>query len=332
MTTIRRRGLLAALPLLPAAGTAAALAQGTAAPPEWSPDRPIRMLVGFAAGGSTDTTARIIGQAIGPGLGQQVVVENRTGAGGNVASEHVARSAPDGYTLVMGSMGTHTANQALYRELPFHVVRDFSAVSLVALSYALLVVHPSVPIRTVPELIAHAKANPGRLNAGTGGGGTSQHFAASVFEHVAGVRFTMVHYRGGAPAAADLVSGRVDLIFAPTVEVLEQVRAGRLRAIATSRPRPLDVLPEVPTIAAALPGYEFRSWLGVFAPAGTPAPVLARLSREIAAAVRRPEVRTKLEELGYEPVGSTAEEFAAFHRAELPKMTEMVRISGATVN
>jgi len=324
--TIRRRGLLAALPLLPAAASAQTAATG------WNPDKPIRMLVGFSAGGSTDTTARIIAQAISPGLGQQVVVENRTGAGGNVASEAAARSAPDGYTLVMGSMGTHTANQALYKDLPFHVVNDFAAVSLVALSYALLVVHPSVPVRTVPELIAYARANPGKLNAGTGGGGTSQHFAASVFEHVAGVKFTMVHYRGGAPAAQDLVAGRVDLIFAPTVEVLAMVRADKLRAIATSRPKPLDVLPEVPTIVAALPGYEFRSWLGVFAPAGTPAPVLGRLSREIAAAVARPEVAEKLAALGYEPVGSTAEEFAAFQRAELPKMVEMVRISGATVN
>jgi tripartite-type tricarboxylate transporter receptor subunit TctC len=321
---IARRGLLAALPLLPAT----AAAQGSS----WNPDRPIRMMVGFAAGGSTDTTARIIGQAISPGLGQQVVIENRTGAGGNVASEATARSAPDGYTLVMGSMGTHTANQALYKDLPFHVVNDFAAVSLVALSYALLVVHPSVPVKTVPELIAYAKANPGKLNAGTGGGGTSQHFAAAVFEHVAGVRFTMVHYRGGAPAAADLVAGRVDLIFAPTVEVLAMVRADKVRAIATSRPKPLDVLPDVPTLVSALPAYEFRSWLGVFAPAGTPTPVLNRLSSEIAAAVKRREVAEKLEALGYEPVGSSAEEFAAFQRAELPKMTEMVRLSGAAVN
>jgi tripartite-type tricarboxylate transporter receptor subunit TctC len=322
--TIARRVLLAALPLLPPAARAQ--------PAAWNPDRPIRLLVGFSAGGSTDTTARIIAQAIAPGLGQNVVVENRTGAGGNVASEHVARSAPDGTTLIMGSLGTHGTNQALYRDMPFHVVRDFSAVSLVALSYALLVVHPAVPLRTVAEVIAHARANPGKLNAGTGGGGTSQHFAAALFEHRADVRFTMVHYRGGAPAAADLVAGRVDLIFAPTVEVLEQVRAGKLRAVATSRPQPLEVLPEVPTIVAALPGYEFRSWLGVFAPAGTPAPVLARLSGEIGAAVRRPEVGAKLAALGYEPVGSTAAEFASFQSAELAKATEMVRLSGAAVN
>ncbi|MBY0332451.1 MAG: tripartite tricarboxylate transporter substrate binding protein [Acetobacteraceae bacterium] len=325
---IRRRGLLAALPLLPAA----AQAQAQAAPPTWTPDRPIRLLVGFAAGGSTDTTARIIGQAITAGLGQNVIIENRTGAGGNVASEHVARSPADGYTLMVGGMGTHAANQALYRDLPFHVVRDFAPVSLIALSHVLLVVHPSVPVRTVPELIALAKERPGGLNAGTGGGGTSQHFAASVFEHLTGVKFTMVHYRGGAPAAADLVSGRVELVFAPTVEVLEQVRAGKLRPIATSRQGRLPVLPEVPAIAESVPGYEFLSWLGVFAPAGTPAPVVARLSREIAAAVRRPEISERMEALGYEPVGSTAEEFAAFQVAEVAKAAEIVRISGAAVN
>ncbi|MBX9701184.1 MAG: tripartite tricarboxylate transporter substrate binding protein, partial [Acetobacteraceae bacterium] len=209
---IRRRGLLAALPLVPAAS-----AQVRAQAPTWTPDRPIRLLVGFAAGGSTDTTARIIGQAISPGLGQSVVIENRTGAGGNVASEHVARSPADGYTLVMGSLGTHGTNQALYPTLSFHVVRDFAAVSLVAYSYSLVVVHPSVPVRTLAELVAYAKANPGKLNAGTGGGGSSQHFAASMFEHAADVKFTLVHYRGGAPATADLVAGRVDLIFAPTV-------------------------------------------------------------------------------------------------------------------
>ncbi len=325
---IPRRGLLAALPLVPAAASA----QGTGRGATWTPDKPIRLFVGFAAGGSTDTTARIIGQAISPGLGQQVVIENRTGAGGNVASEAVARSAPDGYSLVMASMGTHAANQALYKDLPFHVVRDFSAVSLVCLSYSLLVVHPSLPVRSVPELIAYAKANPGTLNAGTGGGGSSQHFAAAIFEHVAGVQLTMVHYRGGAPATADLVSGRVDLIFAPTVEALAHVRAGKLRALATSRPQRLDVLPDVPTMVSALPAFEFRSWLGVFAPANTPAPIVNRLSQEIAGAVRRPEVRQKLEDLGYEPVGSTAEEFAAFQAAEVPKMAEIVRISGAAVN
>jgi tripartite-type tricarboxylate transporter receptor subunit TctC len=313
--------LLAAAPFLPSALRAAE---------DWTPDRPIRLLVGFAPGGSTDTTARVVAQAITPGLGQSVLVENRTGAGGNVASEHVARSAPDGYSLVMGSMGTHAVNQALYRNLPFHVARDFAPVSLVALSSALLVVHPSLPVRSVTELIARARAQPGGLNCGTGGSGTSQHFAAALFEHQAGVRFTQVSYRGGAPAMADLVSGRLDLVFAPVVESIGQVRAGQVRALGITRRERAPQLPEVPAIAEELPGYVFTSWLGVFAPAGTPGPAVARLSREIAAAMRVPAVRERMQGLGYEPVGSTAEEFASFQAAELPRVAELVRLSGAT--
>jgi tripartite-type tricarboxylate transporter receptor subunit TctC len=297
----------------------------------WSPDRPVRLLVGFAPGGSTDTTARVVAQAITPGLGQSVLVENRTGAGGNVASEYVARSAPDGYTLVMGSLGTHATNQALYRNLPFHVVRDFAPVSLVALSSGLLVVHPSVPVRSVTELIARARANPGGLSCGTGGSGSSQHFAAALFEHQAGVRFTQVSYRGGAPAMADLLSGRIDLIFAPVVEAIQQVRSGQLRPLGITRRERSAQLPEVPAIGEELPGYVFTSWLGLFAPAGTPAPVVARLSREVALAARTPQMRERMEQLGYEPVGSTPEEFATFQAAELPRVAELVRLSGATV-
>ncbi len=323
-------GLAAAASLAPAsAGRAQPIARPDGS--DWSPERPIRLLVGFAPGGSTDTTARVVAQAITPGLGQSVLVENRTGAGGNVASEHVARSAPDGHTLVMGSMGTHAVNQALYRSLPFHVARDFAPVSLVALSSSLLVVHPSVPARSVAELIARAKANPGALNCGTGGSGTSQHFAASLFEHQAGVRFTQVAYRGGAPAMADLVSGRVDLVFAPVVESIQQVRAGQVRALGITRRERSAQLPEVPAIGEELPGYVFTSWLGVFAPAGTPAPVVARIAREIAAAVRTPQIRERMEQLGYEPVGSTPDAFADFQAAELPRVAELVRISGATV-
>ena len=312
---------LAALPLLPRAAHSQS----------WTPDRPIRMLVGFAAGGSTDTTARIVAQAITPALGQSVLVENRTGAGGNVATEAAARAAPDGYTLVMASMGTHAVNQSLYRTLPFHVARDFAAVSLVALSHSLLVVRPDLPVRSVAELIALAQAKPGGLNAGTGGLGSSQHFAAVLFEHATGIRFTQVHYRGGAPAMSDLVSGRVDLIFAPVVESIQQVRAGQVRALGITRRDRAPNLPEVPTIREAVPGFVFTSWLGVFAPAGTPAPVVARLSAEIQAAMRVPAMHDRMADLGYDAVGSTAEEFATFQQAEIARTAELVRISGATV-
>jgi tripartite-type tricarboxylate transporter receptor subunit TctC len=319
-----RRRLIAAAPFLPFATSA--LAQ-----PDWAPDRPIRLMVGFAPGGSTDVTARILAQAAAPGLGQQIMVENRPGAGGNLASEVVARAAPDGHTLVMGAVGTHAANQALYRNLPFHVVRDFAPVSLVVISYVLVVVHPAVPARTLPELLALARERPGALNAGTAGAGSSQHLAISLVEHLAGVRFTQVAYRGGNPAMQDLIGGRLDLIFAPTVEAIQHVRSGQVRALATGRPGGLPQLPGLAPIIEAVPGFDFRGWLGVFAPAGTPGPAIARLSREIALGVQRPEARERLEALGYEVVGSTAEEFGSFQAAEVPRLAEMVRLSGAAV-
>ncbi len=329
---MRRRDLLpllAAAPLLPAAVVRAQQASPAAT---WSPDRPVRFVVGFAPGGSTDTTARVVAQAVAPGLGQPVVVENRTGAAGNVATEHVARSAPDGHTLVVASMGSHATNAALYRDLPFDVVRDFAPVALVALSACLLVVHPSVPARSVAELVARAKASPGALNCGIAGAGSSQHFAAALFEHRAGVRFTQVSYRGGAPAMADLVSGRLDLMFTPVVEAIQQVRSGQVRALGTTRKERSAQLPEVPAVGEALPGYAFTSWLGLFAPAGTPAPAVARIAREVAAALRAGPARERLEQLGYEPVGSAPEEFAAFFAAELPRVAELVRLSGASVD
>ncbi len=322
---MKRRVLLPLLALAPGLSARAQTA------PVWNPDRPIRFIVGFAPGGSTDTTARVIAQGITAGLGQSVVVENRTGAAGNIATEHVARSAPDGHTLVVASMGTQATNAALYRSLPFDVVRDFVPVSLIVLSAQLLVVHPSVPVRNTAELIAYARANPGRLNCGIAGAGSSQHFAAAVFEHQAQVRFTQVSYRGGAPAMADLVAGRLDLIFSPVIEAQEQVRAGQVRAFGITRAQRAPSMPDIPTVAEALPGYEFNSWLGLFAPAGTPPAAVARIAREVATAMRAGPTRERMEQLGYQPVGSTPEEFAAFFASELPRVAEIVRITGATV-
>ena len=320
---LTRRGLA---PLLAAFPLAVAAQDAT-----WNPDRPIRFVVGFAPGGSTDTTARVVAQAITAEMGQQVVVENRTGAAGNIGSEYVARSAPDGHTLVVGSMGTHATNAALYRNMSFDVARDFAPVSLVALSACLVTLHPSQPFRRVSELIAYAKANPGKLNCGIAGAGSSQHFAAATFEHAAGVRFTQIAFRGGAPAMAELAAGRIDIVFSPVVEALELVRGGQVRAIAITRPERAPQLPDVPTVAEDLPGYSFASWLGIFAPAGTPPRILQRFSRAIATSLRQPEVKARMEQLGYEPVGSTPEEFARFQAAELPRVAEIVRMSGAVV-
>ena len=327
---MQRRAFLpamAGLSLLRAAPLSAQAQSGAG----WVPDRPIRFIVGFAPGGSTDTTARVIGQGISAGLGQPVVIENRTGAAGNIATEHVARSAPDGHTLVVASMGSQATNAALYKNLSFDPVKDFTPVTLIALSACLVVVHPSLPINNVAELIAYARANPEKLNCGIAGAGSSQHFAAALFEHQANIRFTQISYRGGAPAMADLVSGRIGIMFTPVVEAIEQMRAGQVRAIAITRSTRSPQLPDIPTVAEGLPGYLFNSWLGLFAPAGTPAPAVQRIAQEVAKALRQGETRQRMEQLGYEPVGSTPEEFARFFTAEMPRVAELVRISGAKV-
>ena len=297
----------------------------------WTPDRPIRLVVPFAPGGSTDVTARLVAEAIAPRLGQPVVIENRPGAGGNIGSEAVARSAPDGHTLVMGTSSTHATNVALYRNLPYQPLRDFAPVSQVSFIPNLLVVHPDVPARDLAALIAFGRAQPGRLNFGNAGSGTSQHLSAAMIASKAGIEVTHVAYRGGAPAVTDLIGGKIQAMAAPLVEVIAHVQAGRLRAIAVTTARRSALLPEVPTIAETIPGFEVALWNGFFAPAGTPPAAVLRISSAVAEAMRSDDMRAKLAQQGSEPVGSTPEVFATFIAAEIPKWAELVRISGATV-
>jgi tripartite-type tricarboxylate transporter receptor subunit TctC len=328
---MQRRTYVSLLAALPFAGLKQASAQ-PAAGPVWKPSRAITFVVGFAPGGSTDTAARIVAEAVSMPLGQPVIVENRAGAAGNIGSEYVARSAPDGYTFVAGAIGTHAVNQFLYPEMGFHVVRDFAPVSLTLQNSCVLVVHPSIAPKSVAELAAQAKANPRHFNVGTAGAGSTQHLAAVLFERHAEVAFTHVPYRGGAPAIADLIAGRVDIVFAPIVEALPFIRGGQLRALGVSREDRSPILPEVPAINEALPGYVFNTWQGLFAPAKTPAHIVAGMSAAVASALQQPRTRQRLEELGFRPVGSTSEEFATFQQAELQKMEELVRFSGATAN
>jgi tripartite-type tricarboxylate transporter receptor subunit TctC len=228
-------------------------------------------------------------------------------------------------------MGSQAVNAALYRNLPFDPVRDFTAVSLFVKSSNMLVAHPGFPARTLADLVAMARANPGRVNVGTAGAGSSQHFAAALFEHLAQVQFTHINYRGGAPAMTDLVAGRVDIVFSPIVEAVQQIRADQVRALAITRAQRSPEFPDVPAVAEAVPGYEFSSWLGAFAPAGTPPAAVQRMSQALAAGLRDPQLRERILALGYEPVGSTPEEFTAFFAAEMPRVAELVRISGAKV-
>ena len=319
---------IAALPLvLTAADGRSAQAQA-----RWAPDKPIRIVVPFAAGGSTDVTARLVGSALAERLGQTVVVDNRGGAAGNIGAEAVARAEPDGATLLLATSSTNATNAALYKRLAFNPVRDFTPISQIAFVPNLLVVNPELPVNSLFELVAYAKARPGQLNYGSGGSGSSLHLAAAVFAFRAGVDMVHVPYRGGAPVAADLVSGKLQLSFSPMVEVLQQVRAGRLRALGVTTAKRSALLPDVPAIGEVIPGYEVALWNGIVGPAGLPAPVVARLGAEMVALVGSPDMRARLGEQGSDPVGSTPQEFAAFVAAEQPKWAELVRISGATVD
>jgi tripartite-type tricarboxylate transporter receptor subunit TctC len=323
-----RRGLLRALGAAPLVTALPARAQA----PAWRPDRPVRFIVGFAAGGSTDTSARIVANAISPRLGQPVVIENRVGAAGNIGTEHVARSAPDGHTFVVASVGTHATNQFLYRALPFHVQRDFTPVSLILISAAVIVVKPSLPVNSVAELVAYARANPGRLNIGTSGVGGTQHFAAALFEQRAGVQFTHVPYRGGAPAMQDLVGGRLDLVFSPLAETMSFIQSGQVRPLGVTRAERMPALPAIPAIAETVPGYAFNSWIGIFGPARLPAPIVSAMSSAITEGVRQPEVNRRMTELGYLPMGGDAEAMADLQRRDLALMEELVRLTGASAD
>lgn len=304
----------------------------TRAQARWTPDKPLRLVVPFAAGGSTDISVRLVGQALAERLGQTVVVDNRAGAAGNIGAEVVARAEPDGYTLIMATSSTHATNAALYRKLSFNPVRDFTPISQIAFIPNLLVVNPELPVNSVAELVAYAKAKPGQLNYGSGGAGSSLHLAAAVFAQRAGIDMVHVPYRGGAPVAADLVSGKLQLSFSPLVEVLQQVRAGKLRALGVTTARRSALLPDKPAISEVIPGYEVALWNGIMGPAGLPAPVVARLGSELVAIVGSPEMRARLAEQGSDPVGSTPQDFTAFVAAEQAKWAELVRISGATVD
>jgi len=318
---------LAALPLMLASAGRSAQAQA-----RWVPDKPVRIVVPFAAGGSTDVTARLVGQALAERLGQSVVIDNRGGAGGNIGAEVVARAEPDGTTLLLATSSTNATNAALYKRLSFNPLRDFTPISQIAFVPNLLVVHPDLPVNSIAELVAYAKARPGQLNYGSGGAGTSLHLAAAAFAVRAGLDMVHVPYRGGAPVAADLVSGKLQLSFSPLIEVLQQVRAGKLRALGVTTARRSALLPAIPTISEVIPGYEVALWNGIMGPAGLPAPVVARLAAELVAIIGSQEMRSRLAEQGSDPVGSTPQEFTAFVAAEQPKWAELVRISGATVD
>jgi len=296
------------------------------------PTKPIRLVVPFPPGGGNDTIARLMGQQLAPALGQQLLVDNRPGAGGTIGAEIAAKSPPDGYTLFLAGVASHGINPNLRKQLPYDPVRDFSGVSLIASAPLLVVVHPSLPATSVKQLAALAKAKPGAINFASNGTGGSSHLAAELFMMMTGTAMVHIPYKGLSPALTDLLSGQVQLMFSSAVAMLPQVKAGKLRAIAMTGAKRSPAIPDIPTVAeAGVAGYETGSWYGIVAPAKTPRPIIERLSREIAAATRSREISRRLVDEAVIPIGSTAEEFDAHIRRELARWAKVIataRISG----
>jgi tripartite-type tricarboxylate transporter receptor subunit TctC len=309
------------------------IAGGGAAAAEAWPTKPVRVVVPFAPGGFVDFTARVVSAPLASALGQQVVVENRAGAGGIVGTEFAARAAPDGYTLVVGSAGTHAVNQSLYAKLPYSVLRDFQPVARLADAPSILAVHPSLPVRSVKELVVLARARPGQINYASAGSGTSTHLAAALFEHLAKTKLVHVPYKGGGPALVAVVSGEVPVTFGTAASVSPHTRSGKLRGLAVTSGQRSAVLPELPTIAeSGLAGYEMLNWLGMFAPAGTPRAVVDKVSAEALRIMRLPEITKRFHAQGAEPSPLSADEFAAFVTVEVERWAKVVKATGMTVD
>jgi tripartite-type tricarboxylate transporter receptor subunit TctC len=291
------------------------------------PSKPIRIIVAFAPGGIADTAARSFSQKLAEVLGQPVIIENRAGAGGITGAEVVARAAPDGYTLLVTSI-SHTINPSVRKSLPFDAVRDFTPVTLIMDAPNFLVVHPSLPAKSVKELVALARARPGQISYASSGTGTSTHLSGELFKALSRIDMVHVPYKGGGPAVIDLTGGHVQMMFSTLPSVLGQVRAGRLRGLAVTGARRFPSVQEYPTmIEAGVPGYEVSGWSGMFAPAGAPREVVARIAGEIGKILRAPEVKERFSTLGAEPVGSSPDEFAAFVRSEIAKWRKVVEFA-----
>jgi len=289
---------------------------------------PVRILVGAPAGGSTDSIARTLAAGMGPLLGRTVIVENRPGAGGNIAADAVAKAAPDGNTLLM-SFTSHAINATLYPTLPFDPVKDFTALTLVATSPSILVAHPSVPANNVRELIALAKAKPGQLNFAIGALGSSLHMAGEAFKMQSGVYIVNIPYRGTAPAVQDVLAGQVQLMFAAVGNVQQHIKAGKLKALGVTSARRLPEFPDLPAIAETLPGYESSAWFGLFGPAHMPPELTRRISDAARQAIGEPAMRKRLESEGAIPIGNAPEQFGPFVQSEIKRWAQVVKYSGA---
>jgi tripartite-type tricarboxylate transporter receptor subunit TctC len=320
--TFRRRAFVQL-----AVGTAALPVLSHAALAQAYPSRPARIVVGFPAGGATDIQGRLVAEWLTERLGQQFIVENKPGASGNIGTETVAKAAPDGYTLLQ-VVTPHAINAALYSNLSFDFIRDIAPVVCAARLAYVVVVNPSVPAKTLPEFIAYAKANPGKINYGSAGQGTPQNIAAELFKMMTGVNLVHVPYKGGAPAIADLIAGHVQVVFAPLSESIQQVQAGKLRALAVTTTARLDVLPDIPPIAEFVPGYEASGFAGIGVPKGTPAGIIELLNKEINAGLADPKIKNRIVELGGTVLGGTPAEFGKILNDATEKWAKVIKAAG----
>ena len=297
------------------------------------PNRPVRLVVPFPPGGPLDVTARLIAQKLTETWGQSVVVDNRPGAGGNIGADLVAKSAPDGYTVVLGALSTHAVNPHLFPKMPYDAVRDFAPITLVAITPNVLVINPSLPASSVKELIAYARAHPGRLSFGSGSNGSAGHLAGELFKIDAGVDMVHVPFKGAAPATQALLAGDTQLMFDNLANAMPQVKAGKLKALAVTTAQRSRLAPEMPTLAeSGLPGFDISTWYGLLAPAGTPRDIVAKWNAEVTRILNAPDTREKLVAQGAEPAPDTPEQFAQFIAQELAKYQRIVKASGAKVD
>jgi len=297
------------------------------------PSKPIRYIVIFAPGGTTDILARLIAPKLSEALGQPVIVENRPGAGGNTGAEMIAKAAPDGYTIGSGTVSSHAINATLYARMPYDPDKDFSPITMLATLPNMLVVHPSLGVNTVPELIALLKANPNKYSFGSAGNGTSQHMSGEMFKTMTGTSMQHIPYKGSGPMVADLLAGTISMSFENITTAYPPVKQGRLKALAVTTAKRSFVAPDVPTMQeVGLAGYDITSWQALFAPAGVPKEIIARLHAETAKALKAPDVAKRLEDLGLDAGGMSPEELAALIRRDIPRLGKVVRDSGAKID
>jgi tripartite-type tricarboxylate transporter receptor subunit TctC len=321
---MRLRGLIIAATLALAAGQAAAQAY---------PTKPIRFVVPYPPGGASDVTARVLAQKMTESMGQQVVVDNKPGANGIVALEWVAKQPGDGYTILMANLGPNAINPSVYAKLPYDAVKDFVPITLTTLVPQVIVVDPTLEVKTLRELIALAKAKPGQLQYANGGNGSSNHMGLELLKSMAGIDIAAIPYKGDAQAMQDVMGGQVQLTLPTAVAATPHIKSGKLRALAVSTKKRVSSLPDVPTVdEAGVPGFESFSWGGVMAPAGTPKEVVARLNAEIVKALKQPDVQERLQGLGAEIVGSTPEEFGAFVNAEIAKWARVAKFANVKLD